>query len=84
MKVGTFKGYDIHLSDRYPKKYYTIVDGKRVYFGDQRYQQFHDKIGYYSFLDHNDHKRRESYWNRHGRSKDKLGTAGWFALHVLW
>ena len=46
------------------KKYavYVLKDGKRrlIHFGDARYQQYKDKIGLYSHLDHNDKKRREN------------------------
>jgi len=53
----------------YPKKYYAILDdnGKiiKVAFGDQNYQQYHDKIGHYSNMDHNDPKRRILYYKRH-------------------
>lgn len=84
MYIGNFKGFDIYIADKYPKKYYALVEGKHVYFGDIRYQQYHDKMGYYKILDHNDQKRRSLYWSRHNKSIDKIGTPGWFAIHILW
>ena len=36
------------------KKYDVIApNGKRFSFGDRRYEQYHDKIGYYKKLNHN-------------------------------
>lgn len=84
MYVGNFKGYSIYTSDRYPKKYYAVVDGRKIYFGDIRYQQYFDKMGHYSHLNHLDQKRRSYFWARHHKSENKIGTPGWFALHVLW
>lgn len=84
MYVGDFKGFPIYLSDKYPKKYYALVKNKKVYFGDIRYEQYYDKMGYYSKLNHGDQKRRSSFWARHNKSKNKIGTPGWFSIHVLW
>jgi len=84
MYKGNFKGYPIYVSQRNLKKYYALVNGKKVYFGDIRYQQYHDKMGYYKLLDHKDPKRRNSFWARHYKSRNKVGTSGWFSLHVLW
>ena len=44
---------------------------------------YKDKIGHYSHLDHNDTKRREQWYARHGRSTDK-NTARYWAAKVLW
>lgn len=82
--IGDFKGIPIYLSDKYPKKYYALVGNKKVYFGDVRYQQYHDKMGYYRELDHWDPKRRSLFHSRHHKSKGRIGTPGWFSLHVLW
>jgi len=65
------------------KKYavYVLKDGKRrlIHFGDARYQQYKDKIGLYSHLDHNDKKRRKHYYSRHGGKniKDKSRPKYW-------
>ena len=84
MYIGEFKGYPIYSADKYPKKYYAIVGGKKVYFGDIRYQQYYDKMGYYQLLNHCDPARRTSFHQRHYKSRDKVGTPGWFSLHILW
>lgn len=77
----------------YPYKYTAILsNGKKVSFGHQKYQQYHDKIGYYKHLDHNDKKRRDSYRARHTKIKLKDGSfavnrpysPAWFSLHYLW
>lgn len=78
-----FKDYLIFVSDKPLKKYYALVNGKKIYFGDSRYQHYHDKLGYYKDLDHNDNKRRRLYYARHGK-KTKKGSARWFSHHVLW
>lgn len=84
MYINNFKGFDIYLSDKYPKKYYALVNGKKVYFGDQRYDQYYDKLGYYYDNNHFDDRRRSLFWSRHHKSIDKIGTPGWFSLHILW
>jgi hypothetical protein len=84
MWVGKYKNYDIYVSDRYPKKYYANVNGKKVYFGDQRYEQYYDKMGYYSDLNHLDNKRRRLYKSRHQKDRFRTGSAGWFADKILW
>lgn len=75
------------------KKYGAInPDGTITYFGDKRYQQYHDKIGFYSNLDHNDKQRREKYRKRVRGIKNKQGkytykipfTANWYSYHYLW
>ena len=69
------------------KKYSVYVrrDGARrlIHFGDKRYGQFRDRLGHYAHLDHGDRKRRERYFARHGRTKDK-NTAKYWANRVLW
>lgn len=66
------------------KKYTAILpNGRRVSFGDKRYQQYYDKIGVYSWLNHYDKKRRALYRARHGTNPKKY-SAGWFALKYLW
>ncbi len=84
MYINNFKGYDIYLSDKYPKKYYALINNKKIYFGDMRYGQYHDKLGYYSNIDHFDRNRRSMFWKRHAKSINKIGTPGWFSLHILW
>ena len=54
-----------------------------VHFGDNRYNQFKDKIGLYRDLDHNDKKRRDLYYKRHGKSAKK-DSAKYFSHKYLW
>ena len=82
--VGRFRGYDIYLPVRKFKKYYAIVDGKKVNFGDTRYEQYHDKMKHYSTLDHWDKDRRRAYKIRHEKDRHLKGSAGWFSDNVLW
>jgi len=71
-----FKKYDVYDSDG---KYITS-------FGDNRYEQYHDKIGYYRDKGHGDLQRRENYRTRHkhdilDRNKP---TAGYMSMRFLW
>ena len=69
------------------KKYAVFVmkNGRKrkIHFGDSRYQQFKDKIGEFSSLDHGDPKRRKLYFARHGRTTDK-NTALYWSNRILW
>ena len=68
------------------KKYVAILpDGKRVNFGDTRYQQFEDRtnLKLYSSLDHHDENRRRLYFARHNKTPDKY-SPGWFSSIYLW
>ena len=62
-----------------------MKNGKKrlIHFGDSRYQQFKDKIGHYSSLDHNDKERRKRYYQRHGQTTDK-NSAKYWSHKVLW
>ena len=82
------KLYDPFVSKRKNKKYSVLVktsDGgtKVIHFGDSRYGQFKDKLKHYSHLDHNDLKKRKSYYARHGPATDK-NTAKYWAHKILW
>jgi hypothetical protein len=61
----------------------TLPDGRKVHFGDTRYQHYRDKTGILSGLDHNDPERRRRYRARHG-TDPPLHSPAWFALNVLW
>ena len=69
------------------KKYSVYVmkgEKKRlIHFGDSRYEQFKDKIGYFSHLDHGDKKRKKNYYSRHGETDDK-NTAKYWSHKFLW
>lgn len=71
------------------KKYEAVLQNelgevKRVGFGDRRYEQYHDKIGKYSQLDHNDPKRRRAWDARHKPDQAPQYSPTWFAKHFLW
>jgi len=57
---------------------------KKIPFGDRRYQQFHDKIGLYKHLDHNDDMRRLNYQSRHKNDKLNEFSPGYFSWNYLW
>jgi len=76
-------------STRKNKKYSVYVKGvsgnaKLIHFGDKRYQQYHDKLGFYKHLDHGDKKRRASYYARHGPSYGRKNTAKYWSHKILW
>ena len=77
-------GRTYYVSDRKHKKYYTIVEGKKVHFGDTRYEHYYDKLGYYKYLNHNDKERRRLYKIRHEKDRHIKNTAGYFADRILW
>lgn len=79
------------------KKYSVYVKGKNgnkklIHFGDRNMQHYHDKIGHYNKLDHNDKERRKNYLARAKGITDKNGnltwkdknTANWWSVHKLW
>ena len=79
--------YEPFVSRAKHKKYsvYVMRDGRRklIHFGDRRYQQFRDRLGHFSHLDHNDQRRRELWYARHGRTNDRSSPRYW-AARVLW
>jgi len=79
--------YKPFISKAKNKKYsvYIMKNNKKrlIHFGDKRYQQFKDKLGHYSSLNHNDKKRKELYYKRHGKTNDK-NTAKYWANKILW
>ena len=91
MSQYKLKGFEV--SKRKHKKYDAILElktrdkktkTKRIPFGDSRYEQYKDLLGYYSSKDHFDKKRRNSYRKRHfGEQKNKY-SAGWFSWYYLW
>ena len=66
------------------KKYDAYVEGKKFSFGDNRYQQFKDKIGYYKTLDHKDVKRQNNYIKRHINDRLNTYSPGYFSMFYLW
>lgn len=77
-------GITFCISTRKNKKYDAFKDGKKlVSFGDSRYEQYFDKIGAYKHLNHNDKKRRDRYYARHGKEAKKY-SAKYFSHKYLW
>jgi len=81
------------------KKYTAIMpNGKRVSFGDMRYQHFKDSVpralggGLWTHLNHGDAARRRNYRQRHGSLHCKDGrrcvsiqySPAWFSYYFLW
>jgi hypothetical protein len=68
-------------------KKYDVYDENDFYitsFGDNRYQQYRDLIGYYANKDHNDEFRRMRYRLRHKNDKLNEFSAGYFSYYYLW
>lgn len=86
--VGSIQ-YTIKPSTVKNKKYDVFAQGKKVTsFGDDRYQQYKDKVGTYRHLDHHDPTRRASWLSRHAndigiRNKDPRYASYW-AKRLLW
>ena len=76
------------------KKYSVISpSGKKINFGDLRYEHFKDTaLGLYKNLDHNDKQRQKNYCNRSAGIKDKEGkltknnknSPNFYARKYLW
>ena len=89
MKIGK---YIYEKSTRKDKKLMTIVDGKKVHFGNPSYQHFKDKTGIWKKLDHEDPKRRKNYLSRSSGIKNKQGqltkdipsSPNYHAIRILW
>ena len=76
----------LEVSSRKNKKYMaTLPDGKKVHFGDSRYEQFQDRtpVKAYRHLDHGDPARRKNYYHRHGKEAGKH-SAKYFSRKYLW
>ena len=70
------KKYDVFKNDDYITSFGGIKESGLPY------QQYRDKLGLYSKYDHNDKKRRDRYYLRHGNALKN--TAKWFAARYLW
>ncbi len=79
-------GYQFFKSKRKNKKYDVYIDGQYITsFGDKNFQQYKDKIGLYSHLDHLDPKRRANYRKRHVHDNiNDDSYAGFYSWHYLW
>ncbi len=89
VKIGK---YDYTKSKNKNKKLDVIVNGKKISFGDTRYQHFFDVTRIHKNLDHNDEKRRKNYLTRTAKQKDGKGkltkdnpqSANYHARRILW
>ena len=79
------------VSTRKNKKYMTTYKGKVIHFGDKRYQQYFDKIGFYKNLNHLDNERRKNYLTRAKgiKSKGRLTyndktSPNYYSIKYLW
>lgn len=89
----TINGFTYELSNLKDKKLMTLVNGKRVHFGNKNYSHFFDKTGLLpKSSNHLDKTRRQSYLARSGGIKDKTGaltannpkSANYHAIKILW
>ena len=91
------KLYSPFVSKAKNKKYSVRIktdEGKTklIHFGDSRMQQYKDKLGHYSNLDHGDKERRRRYLARAKGIKDKNGNLTWknknsanyYSIKYLW
>ncbi len=83
MKKKDLQLYKPVKSTRKNKKYMVLTEKGVIHFGQLPYQQYKDKIGVYSDLDHLDKKRRDLYYKRHGDSDDK-NSAKYWSHKILW
>ena len=71
-------------------KYFAILKHKirgttkKVPFGDRNYEHYHDKLGYYSNLDHKDPERRRRYLIRHASNTGYKFSSAYFSKRYLW
>ena len=71
----------------YPYKYSVLTDRGIIHFGNRNYQHYHDKIGYWSKLNHEDKKRRANYLARSEKIKAKgkyTYSANYWSRLILW
>lgn len=80
------KRYVVKPSTRRNKKYDVYTDDRYLLsFGDNRYEQYNDRIGYYSNLNHYDKNRRNSYKSRHHFDNiNNPNYAGYWSWWFLW
>ena len=92
VKIGK---YNYEKSTRKDKKLMTIIDGKKIHFGNRKApanQHFKDKTGIWKSLDHGDKERRKNYLSRSSGIKDGQGnltknnplSPNYHAIRILW
>lgn len=87
---GVSKPFIITYSKRKGKKYsvYDIINKRgdtkyKLSFGASKYQHYHDIIGGYDELNHEDERRKQLYYARHGQSND-INSAKFWSNLILW
>lgn len=89
VKIGK---YNYEKSTKKKKKLMTIVDGKKIHFGDNNMEHYYDKTNIWSSKNHNDKNRRKNFLQRSKGIKDKEGNLVWkdpkspsyHAVRILW
>lgn len=83
----------LNVSTRKHKKYVVeLNNGKKIHFGDRRYDHYKDRHGDFSMKDHHDPVRRAYYLARATKIKDKNGkltmnnpmSPNFYAIRMLW
>jgi len=89
-KIGK---YTYTLSPRIDKKLMTVVDGKKIHFGNPSYDHFFDKSSLLpKHMNHKDKERRSYYLKRAKGIRDKEGnltcnnplSPNYHAIRILW
>jgi hypothetical protein len=84
------KGWSIKISTKKNKKYDVFDDNNNfiVSFGDIRFNHYHDLLGYYKKLNHNDEKRLNAFRNRfknlYNKNKNNPSSALLWSWNLLW
>lgn len=85
-------GYVYYKSDKPNKKLMLDINGKRIYFGDTKYEHYFDRTGLLNKnYNHLDPKRRLAYLKRASAIKDMTGwsmnnpnSPNYHSMRVLW
>jgi len=80
------EGFTFKAPSRRKGKKYDVFSESNKYlasFGSNVHQQFFDRIGFYSHLDHRDSDRMTRYFKRHGLVATPR-TPKWFSHFYLW
>lgn len=87
---------DLEISTRKNKKFVITVNGKRIHFGDTRYEHYSNhklpKIFKDTYPVHHDNERRERYLARATKIRDKYGnltvddpfSPNYYSVRLLW
>jgi hypothetical protein len=82
------RDYDVVAPSKKQFKKYDVFDKSGRYitsFGDNRYDQYYDKFGYYKKWNHGNLKRRDNYRKRHANDYiDDPNHAGFWSYNFLW